>query len=188
MIKNKKSIKSSFLKSLFNSDFFLLQHHFKQKTIYTKQTIYSKTFLSSLDFYPLLQSLKQFIRIIQFCKKRYRSSIIFKVKDLCYFTLIAEFLKMYSITLNITLEQTIRTLSSSQKLSFLVLLDTSEFEDKNLFNKLFFQNFFLILKINSKFEINKEGTYKIYNDLFDFKKIIFLIVLINKIILKKKKK
>ena len=50
MIKKKISIKSSFLKSLFTSDFFLLQHHFKKKTIYTKQTVYFKTFLSSLDF------------------------------------------------------------------------------------------------------------------------------------------
>ena len=44
--------------------------------------------------------------------------------------------------------------------------------------RLFSDNIFLIQKINSRIETNNWGTYKIYNDLFDFKKIIFLIILL----------
>ena len=44
--------------------------------------------------------------------------------------------------------------------------------------RLLSDNIFLIQKINAKRELNNWGTYKIFNDLFDFKKIIFLIILL----------
>jgi hypothetical protein len=48
-----------------------------------------------------------------------------------------------------------------------------------ILKKLFDKNIFLINKINTKFEQNNWGTYKIFNELDDFKKFIFFIVLID---------
>ena len=49
-------------------------------------------------------------------------------------------------------------------------------------NKLFFNKIFLINKFNTKSENAFNGIYKIYNDINDFKKIIFLVVLMSKIL------
>jgi len=40
-----------------------------------------------------------------------------------------------------------------------------------------------VSKINSKTEANNYGTYKMYNDISDFKKLVFLILLINQVTL-----
>ena len=47
-----------------------------------------------------------------------------------------------------------------------------------ILKKLFDKNIFLINKINTKFEQNNWGSYKIFNELDDFKKFIFFIILI----------
>ena len=47
-----------------------------------------------------------------------------------------------------------------------------------LLKKLFDKNIFLINKINTKIEKNNWGSYKIFNELDDFKKFIFFLVLI----------
>jgi len=54
-----------------------------------------------------------------------------------------------------------------------------------VFKKLFEGSILIVNKINSKLESNNFGTYKIFNNMLDFKKLIFLVVLIDKILLKK---
>jgi len=46
-----------------------------------------------------------------------------------------------------------------------------------ILKRLLSENIFLIQKINSKIEVNNWGVYKLYNDSFDFKKIVFLLAL-----------
>ena len=41
-----------------------------------------------------------------------------------------------------------------------------------ILKRLLSENIFLIQKINSKIEVNNWGVYKLYNDSFDFKKIV----------------
>ena len=52
---------------------------------------------------------------------------------------------------------------------------------RNLLSKFLDNNVFLINNINSNLEKKSINTYKIYNRLNDFKKIIFLVILMNKI-------
>ena len=46
------------------------------------------------------------------------------------------------------------------------------------------KNIYLITQINAYLEKNKWGSYKIYNELSDFKKIIFLLVIIHLVLTK----
>jgi hypothetical protein len=64
----------------------------------------------------------------------------------------------------------------------LLFLDNNQIlTDENFYKRLYNNNIFFLNKINSAVEINKGGFYKIYNNIFDYKKIIFLIILLNKI-------
>ena len=53
--------------------------------------------------------------------------------------------------------------------------------------RLYDANIFLINKVNANLELNNVGTYKIFNDLFDFKKIIFMTILIDQVFKKDSK-
>ena len=67
----------------------------------------------------------------------------------------------------------------------LLLLTYPLKNNTKLLKKIVQSNIFLINKINTKLEQNDWGSYKIYNDLNDFKKFIFLVILLD-IILNKK--
>lgn len=60
----------------------------------------------------------------------------------------------------------------------LIALNRTLTANKKTLKYLFEQDIFLITKINNCLENNNLTTYKIYNDLSDFKKIIFIIALI----------
>ena len=59
------------------------------------------------------------------------------------------------------------------------------YRTNKVFKKLFEKNILIVNKINSILEQNNYGTYKIHNEIIDFKKLIFVIVLIKQIILNK---
>ena len=75
--------------------------------------------------------------------------------------------------------------SNSTKLESLLLLEDPLKAHKNVFKKLFEEGILVVNKINSNIERNNFGTYKIFNNMLDFKKLVFLIVLIDRILLKK---
>ena len=60
----------------------------------------------------------------------------------------------------------------------LIALNRTLTANKKTLKYLFEQDIFLITKINSALENNNLTTYKIYNDLSDFKKIVFITALI----------
>jgi hypothetical protein len=60
----------------------------------------------------------------------------------------------------------------------LIALNRTLTANKKTLKYLFEQDILLITKINSSSENNNLSTYKIYNDLADFKKLVFLIALI----------
>jgi tRNA-binding EMAP/Myf-like protein len=64
----------------------------------------------------------------------------------------------------------------------LILLEEPLGNNSKVFKKLFEDKIYLINKINSKLEANNWYTYKIYNDLADFKKLLFLIVLLKQVL------
>ena len=53
--------------------------------------------------------------------------------------------------------------------------------NQNLYRKLLMSNKFIIIQINSLFENNDPGTYKIFNNFNNYQKIIFFAILLKKI-------
>lgn len=54
-------------------------------------------------------------------------------------------------------------------------------EEEKLIKRYFDNKAFLITKFNSNFEKKTWGNYKIYNEISDFKKLLFLISIFKKI-------
>ena len=63
---------------------------------------------------------------------------------------------------------------------FLLLLNLSLNSSKNNLDKLVSNNLFLINEVNSKLKTKNDSFYKIFNEVSDFKKIIFLLLLLEK--------
>jgi len=180
-----KKINLSFYKSLINSDFSLLTSTKTSNSPYISASttlLNSKQEFSTLDIEQLLKSCKQFIRILQFVKKTKPSKLILKIFNKQHFFLVVEFTKKYPISfpLEIVFFST-KTAFKSSDLTFHLLLESSDSKALNLKQGLN-SNLFLFQKINSKIEIQQAGTYKVYNDLFDFKKVIFILILLDLIL------
>jgi hypothetical protein len=58
-------------------------------------------------------------------------------------------------------------------------------ENKLINNRILSNDILIINKLNFKQERNSFGTYKIQNELSDYKKLLFLLVIIHNIIIKK---
>lgn len=62
----------------------------------------------------------------------------------------------------------------------LILLNLSLNSSKNNLDKLVSNNLFLITEINSNIKTKNDNFYKIFNEISDFKKLIFLMLLLEK--------
>jgi hypothetical protein len=78
---------------------------------------------------------------------------------------------------NININDSSNIKKSNLENQFLILFDYIN-NNSLLLKKLFDKNIYLVNKVNTKFEQNNWGTYKIFNELDDFKKFLFFIVLI----------
>jgi len=67
----------------------------------------------------------------------------------------------------------------------LIALNQTLSANKKTLKYLFEQNILLLTKINSSLENNNLNTYKIFNDLSDFKKLVFIVAVIEQILNKK---
>jgi hypothetical protein len=189
----KKNFKNSFFNSLITSDFFLLDNNnVTKKNFYINQQFNTiKTPLQALNLCELVKSMKQFVRLLQFLKRKKITSLNIKLDDPNSYNLLKKLLVLYPLkSVIIKLKKTLTFASSSAfKLSFLLLLDqTASIKEKNFIKRLYNNNIFLVTKINSNIESNNSSFYKIYNDLIDIKKTIFLMSLIKKIFSKSIKK
>ena len=139
----------------------------------------------SLDIFELVKTLKQLIRILQFLNKQTNKQL-----SICSSTkYVACFLELYRkdhITNSfVTIENNLsRVKSYSKGVQCFMLLEEPLDNKTSVLRKLIEKNIFIVSKINAKVELNSNGTYKVYNDLLNFKKLTFLIALIH-IILKK---
>ncbi|MBR08226.1 MAG: hypothetical protein CMP48_11185 [Rickettsiales bacterium] len=167
-------------------DFILLSSSSKKiSNFFLEKIIFSKKkYLLHLLLYDLLKSFKQFIRLYLYIKK----ALTFK--SLSFFMyiwstnyqnikLLKLLFKHYKIKIPLKIKNffPVRINQSNHK-NILTLDKKLNFNDcQNLFNK----NFFLIQEINSYDSFLNFGTYKIYNDLTDFKKLIFIGLILIKI-------
>ena len=175
------------LKSLIDSDFLFLDQTSKKqfRSLKSLSRVDSLT-IKSLDPLEVIKSVKQFIRILQFLKKQQKSFLHLWIENKQHLDLVDSFLK----SSNLSIPTSIKVTLSKESIPFdvtqmLLVLNQPLNNNKTLFKRLFDKNIFIVNKVNSRLEKNNWGTYKIYNDLNDFKKIIFLLVILDQILTNK---
>lgn len=181
---NLKKNNNLFLKSIINSNFLLLDRGGFPR-VRSTQILSKNKFSSNLILDPVetFKTVKQFIRSVQFLQKQNSSLLHILVENKQHLELIETFLKDSNIKIPILVKENLPTSStSSETVQLLLLLNFALKNKETLLKRLFDKNIFLVNKINSCLEKNNWGTYKIYNDLSDFKKIVFLLVIIHQVL------
>lgn len=176
------------LKSLIDSDFLLMEKARSTSTRAVKNVIKTKM-SSTINLNPLelIKDLKQFVRLLQYAQKQKLSILHLVVENKQYLELLQTFFKESRIKMPIEISESLPTKTLSSKTTQVLLLLNFPLDNKaTFFRRLIDKNIFLINKVNAKIEKNNHGTYKIYNDLTDFKKIIFLLAIIDQILNNKK--
>ena len=139
----------------------------------------------SLDLFELAKTLKQLVRVLQFLIKLRKKKL-----SICSSTKYTiSFLDLYrkEFVLNdiIQLESdSSRIKKYSKGVQGLILIEEPLRNEVSALKKFIEQDIFLINKINSLTESDHGGVYKVYNDVSDFKKLAFLIALINNVLKK----
>ena len=112
---------------------------------------------------------------MQYLQNNDKNVIHLVVKNKQFIKIAESFFKNKRFNININDSSNIK--KSNLENQFLILFDYIN-NNSLLLKKLFDKNIYLVNKVNTKFEQNNWGTYKIFNELDDFKKFLFFIVLI----------
>jgi len=177
-----KHINLNLYKSLIESDFVLLNKSLAKTNgyVFNETTVTKTQQISALDVLQILKSVKQMIRLIQFVKKQKNPCLHIVVENKQHFFLLKQYFNDNPITFPINLHNSLLLKKKNMNSTQMLLSFEQDYSINNTkaLKRLLSDNIFLIQKINSKMEFNSWGTYKIFNELFDFKKIIFLIILL----------
>lgn len=182
---------TKFLLDLINSDFLIVNSSKRKEKNKLLLQVNFNSFqnLNVLNLLHTNKSLKQFIYFLKKLHDFDNSSIYIWVED----TFVIDFLKQIFFKSNPSVKIDIGTTPPSLKqnqndLRFILILGTpSNYSNKTLLQNLFKNKNFLITKINYQVEKNYFGYYKIFNDLSDLKKIIFICSIIDQILNYQKK-
>ena len=181
------------IKTLVNSDFlFLDQKNKKYNRVETLKVFSShKDLVVYLDPLETLKGLKQLMRALHFWKKRSKSKLnmhfFLNDENTMISSLLKKFLKIDILQADVMFDinSDITKTSKSKKISNYhvgFILNKQIYNDKNFLKKQLNKDNFVLFQINPQFEIN-QNTYKIYNDLNDYKKSLFFISFLRKLLL-----
>jgi len=149
-----------------NSNFYFNQIKVKQKTNYIL-----------LNVILLLQSIKQLIRILQFNIKYYKNFLQIITSNNLYNKIIEYISNLYNLD-NVKIHTSTKfEIKSKQKMIAYIGDDISQ-NLKHTIQKTFNNNINLIILINSSFNKNFFGNYKMLTNINNYKKLIFLILII----------
>jgi hypothetical protein len=195
MIKKKNSkFNFSIFKLIEYSEFsFLKTENFKKNDLiyinsFIKLNFNEKNFsFFILNFLHLIKGLKQYIRIIKFLSLK-KKKHIYLTSEFNHFFFIKFLLSKLFKSNDITLQSEKQSKVNFVKIKkdhnnyykFLLLLNLSLNSSKKNLDKLVSNNLFLIDEVNSKLKTKNDSFYKIFNEVSDFKKIIFLLLLLEK--------
>jgi len=184
-----QNLKSNLLKSFINSEFFVQQKKYKNVE-FNKQTsnlyFYKKESLTILDPFIQLKFIKQFLRLLQLTKKSNLPFLYILVKNLQFNFLVYEFTKHNKNLFPIDVELDSDLLKDTNISKLVLLLNCFFYEKSITFSKSNI-NYNLLVKVNSLNEFLYSNHYKILNDIETLKKLIFLLAIIKKIFIFKKK-
>jgi hypothetical protein len=164
-------------------DFFFIDSRSKQDLVhfgsFQSHGLQKKVYLLSL--FAQFKSFKQFFRQLQFLKDSKQRKILNIITPLDnHVSLFQDILKLRLQT------QIISSFSKQQKthhpLKMLLLLDYPVMRSQHIFNCVTRTNLNLVQTINSAFEVNFLGYYKIHNNILNLNRLIFIGVLIKQIL------
>ena len=177
---------TNFLKDLIDSDFLFVRpsSYSRESNSKMRLNLGLSNNLEIANILDLNKSLKQLIRLIKDFTKTPAFSIFIWVEEHSTVELLNHLLKKKNSLVQIDIKTTPPSQKKNSKVpQFLLILGTPYgYYNSSIYYNFFQANIFLICKINSESDKNLFGCYKVFNDLSDIKKIIFLSVLINKAI------
>lgn len=197
------NLNPSFIKSLIDLDFPFVKTRTKDEklnSVALRLNLKNANQFHILDIFKLNNSLKQFIRILHSIKYRTtRNNEVQNSKFLIYIwcsnkfvlELIEQFIYEFEIAPFIVLCDLFPTIDRSKtqdKQQFLFVLGNpwTESTKHMLQNRILFNKIFIVNTLNFQRERPQLGFFKIQNDLADYKKLLVLLVIIERVIGKRK--
>ena len=179
----KKFTNSNFIKSIIDVDFLFLDSFFKS----SKNSMVSYSDVKMLNLLETNKGLKQLVNILCFLKLKKNFSIYIWSEDRYFNELIIKFVKDFSLDQSIHISKNFPIVNNKEKQHSLLLVFGTPFlvGNKAFLEKVFFNKFFLVYKINLRFERFNLGSYKLKNNLDDYKKLLFVLLIILQILNKK---
>lgn len=179
----KKNVSLSLYKTLLYSDFNLLKFIEKDSFIpfsgYISLRLHKK--FTYLNLFETIKSLKQLIRLIQFIKVKAQHRITLKMLNKYFYVLMKEFCLIYKFkTKRVIIEHSSILIKSRVKNLTEFFLFLGKFFT-SFTRHLFKQNVRLIFNMNLSLNRKNCGVYKLYNEVVDFQKILFFMVLLKKV-------
>ena len=188
-----KHLNTKFIKQIIDLEFPFVKTFTKQENLNSpvKHVQFGKNQYHILDIFKLNSSLKQFIRILYHL--RYKKNDISKLyiyiwcSNKFILSLIEIFIKEYKIRQYIILCDlfpTIDFVEAADKRKLLLVLGNpwTKKSEEMLHSRVLNNRIFLVNSLNFLNEKKQHGFYKIQNDLADYKKLIVLLTIIDRVI------
>ena len=180
-------LKKLLYESLVVSDFFIVNLPSNKENFYLEPLVRAKhQSFNALNLLELVKNIKQFVRILNCLKKITDSGFFIYITDKHFFEWALKLFHYYKFIYKekplIVLKNELRFPvlgSKSHTLRMLLSSDNGVAEKKAIYT-LLKKNFYFIQQMTTLLDLVCYGFYKIYNDLGDFKKLIFLFSLISK--------
>lgn len=181
----KKNTNHLLLNSLINTDFFFLKNNYflKNLNLFNLLKLHKKTYLHILNPLDLIINLKQYTRILQFFNKQKNSMLKFFVQEIHQEAIINNFLLLNNLNINFKIFFKFLVLKNENKKTSQFLLFLKEYlsTEKCFSQKILNKNVYLVQEVNTTTIQNNLGTYKIFNKISDYKKLILLLVFIRQV-------
>lgn len=181
------------VKQLIDSDFIYSRRSVDKRVpdiVESTLSIKENNLVCTLDIFKLNKSVKQFIKILEkldTIKSEKKIQLYVLCKDRHYLHLVNRMSRRYSLRDIIRPCTILPDLSgklNKDTTKYLFILGEYEFS-RNFLYKLVYYRVNLISKFNLKYERRTSGFYKIQNNLDDYKKLMFLFILIERVLGKK---
>lgn len=180
-------IQKSLLYNLIIFDFIFLTNYTKKTSNLAakKYHVSKKLYVVRLEILELLKSLKRFLRSFQFLNKWKDKNTLFYIalENPQYIQFLNVLFEKYNLNTTLNISAILPGLSLKyNELKSILILD--KFISNNSYKNLNSYQIFLIQEINSFNNVNNSGAYKVYNNLNDFKKLLFLGIFLLQILKK----
>jgi hypothetical protein len=175
----KKKVSNTLLRSVLETEFFLLSSNLKNSNSSVLGISINKSKTLVIESFELIKSLKQLIRTMQFLDEQNQKKLILHSSN----KNVLGFLHLYLNELH--LSQFVNVQNQFLKVNFnpkstQVLLLLEKFLKESSANFLQ-KNISVVSKINSKLESKNSGTYKVHNDVSNYKKLAYIVTLLHQI-------